>query len=91
MHKYRLTNAAADDLRSIIEYTYSEWGAEQVRTYKDQLETRFKLVAKRPLLGRSHIRLPEHIRYVLEGKHYIFYKQIAEGIEIIRVLHTTLS
>ena len=91
MSKYHLTNAAAKDLRSIIEYTYKEWGPEQVIIYKEQLKTRFGLLAKNPLLGRAHLRLPEHIYYVLEGKHYIFYKSVDDGIEIIRILHTRMD
>jgi len=88
---YFFTNAAAADLRSIIEYTFDKWGAEQVFTYKGRLESRFQLLAKFPEVGRTHIELPDHIFYVAEGKHYVFYKVIDEGIEIIRILHARMD
>jgi len=88
---YYLTNAAAADLREIIKYTLDQWGEEQVILYRDRLETRFALMAKFPELGRTHVELPDHIFYVTEGKHYVFYKVVDDGIEIIRLLHARME
>ncbi len=91
MPRYHLTNAAAEDLRGIIEYTLEEWGGEQVITYRDRLESRLKLLAKFPEVGRSNVNLPEHILYVVEGKHYVFYHVVDDGIEVIRFLHARME
>jgi len=87
MSHYYLTNAAENDLREIIEYTLNEWGIEQVFTYRDQLESRLAMLAKFPEIGRANINLPSHIYYVIEGQHYVFYRIVDDGIEILRLLH----
>ena len=87
MPHYHLTNAAAADLTSIVEYTLEEWGEEQVVTYRNRLDSRLKLLAKFPEVGRSHINLSEHVLYVVEGKHYVFYHIVEDGIEVLRFLH----
>jgi len=88
---YYLTNAAATDLRKIIEYTLDQWGEEQVFIYRDRLESRFNQIAKFPELGRTHVELPDHIFYVVEGKHYVFYKIVDNDIEIVRLLHARME
>lgn len=91
MPKYHLSKAAEDDLREIIEYTFAEWGIDQVFKYRDNLESRLETLAKFPEVGRKNINLPEHIFYVVEGKHYVFYKIVEEGIEVIRFLHSKMD
>jgi len=40
-----------------------------------------------PDIGRKHPKLATEIYYISEGKHYIFYKKVSDGIEILRFLH----
>ena len=40
-----------------------------------------------PDIGRKHPQLSSDVYYISEGKHYIFYRQCDEEIEILRFLH----
>lgn len=91
MPSYYLTNAAASDLQGIVEYTLETWGREQVLAHRRRLEDRLALLAQFPGVGRSHVNLPEHILYVVEGKHYVFYHVVDDGIEVLRFLHARMD
>ena len=84
---YFLSNAAEADLIDIFVYTLEEWGEDQVYTYKRQLESRFEAILLFPDIGRKHPKLPSNIYYLVEGKHYIFYKKVKNDIEVLRLLH----
>lgn len=85
--KYFLTKKAAIDFENIIKYTLEEWGLNQVSIYQNQLKNRLNAIVTFPDLGRKHPKLTTDIYYVSEGKHYIFYRQCDDGIEILRFLH----
>ena len=74
--QYFLSKAAEADLENIIKYTLEEWGEDQVYTYKRQLESRLEAIVMFPDIGRKHPKLPSNIYYIVEGKHYIFYKKV---------------
>lgn len=84
---YFLTKAAERDLIDIFVYTLDEWGEDQVYIYKRQLESRFEAILLFPDIGRKHPKLPSDIYYLVEGKHYIFYKKVKSDIEVLRLLH----
>ena len=85
--QYFLTKSAEADLFDIIQYTLQEWGEKQVYTYKRQLESRLDAILLFPDIGRKHPKLPANVYYLVEGKHYIFYKKLDQDIEILRFLH----
>jgi toxin ParE1/3/4 len=85
--QYFLTKSAEVDLIDIFKYTLEEWGEDQVYTYKRQLESRLEAILEFPDIGRKHPKLPSVIYYLVEGKHYIFYKKIENNIEVLRFLH----
>lgn len=89
--QYFLTKAAEADLVDIINYTLEEWGEDQVYTYKRQLESRLEAILIFPDIGRKHPRLPSSIYYLIEGKHYIFYKKVKKDIEVLRFLHHSMD
>ncbi len=87
LRKYWLTEAAAGDLIDIANYTLQTWGAEQLEVYRKRLENRLALLLKHPEMGRNHPLLKNDFRYVVEGRHYIFYREVNGGIEVLRFLH----
>lgn len=90
MASFRLTKAAKRDLIEISRYTLERWGAEQRRRYLTQLDARFGWLAKNPTLGTASDELkPGYWRY-REGRHVIFYRLSATGVDIIRVLHARM-
>lgn len=42
-----------------------------------------------PQSGRRRDELEPHLRSFPEGSYVVFYREIGEGIEIIRVLHSS--
>ena len=85
--KYFLTKKAEIDFEDIIKYTTEEWGINQVSIYSHQLKKRLNAIVIFPDIGRKHPQLSSDVYYISEGKHYIFYRQCDEEIEILRFLH----
>lgn len=86
--RYWLTRHAEADLEEISRYTLETWGEEQLLRYQLRLEKMLSMIVEFPELGRSHPMLHNDLRYVSEGKHYIFYRMVENGdIEVLRFLH----
>ena len=85
--KYWLTQSAEEDLAEIARYTFDTWGREQLEAYRQRLEQSIARLVDLPELGRNHPMLRSEFRYVVEGKHYIFYRRVTGGIEVLRFLH----
>ena len=85
--RYWLTGSAEKDLADIAKYTLETWGEEQLEIYRYLLEERLVLLVEFPELGRNHPMLRSDFRYVVEGKHYIFYRRVDVDIEVLRFLH----
>jgi len=48
-----------------------------------------ELIATRPQLGRRREELAPGLRSFPAGSYFIFYQPIADGIEVVRVLHAS--
>jgi toxin ParE1/3/4 len=53
----------------------------------DNINDKVKLIAESPYIGREREELAPGIRSFPAGRYLIFYRPIADGIEIVRVLH----
>lgn len=91
MTRFRLTKRAEQDLRSIGRYTQETWGILQRNSYLAKLDAAFHLLAQEPQRGRTcnDIR-PEYYKYRV-GSHLVFYRQSAEFLDIIRILHVCMD
>ena len=85
--QFFLTNKAEADLEHIVIYTINEWGEKQVYKYRAQLKSRLEAIVNFPDIGRKHPKLSSDVYYISEGKHYIFYRKVEDGIEVLRFLH----
>jgi len=85
--RYWLTRSAENDLADIAKYTIETWGEKQLEIYRHRLEKRLALLVEFSELGRNHPMLRSDFRYVVEGKHYIFYRRVNTDIEVLRFLH----
>ncbi|MEA2109032.1 MAG: type II toxin-antitoxin system RelE/ParE family toxin [Pseudomonadota bacterium] len=85
--RYWLTRAAENDLADIAKYTLETWGEKRLLIYRQRLEQRLDFLIEFPEMGRNHPMLRSDFRYMVEGKHYIFYHSIDIDIEILRFLH----
>jgi toxin ParE1/3/4 len=91
MVNFQLTELAKQDLRAIGRYTQTTWGREQRNTYLAKIDAAFQLLAVEPQLGKSCDDLRAGYRKYPVGQHLIFYRQSADRLEIIRILHQRMD
>jgi toxin ParE1/3/4 len=91
MKKFSITPQARADLKDISRYTDKKWGRQQRFNYIKQLQDRFSYLANKPQLGKRRDEITGSPYSYHEGRHVIFYRTTAEGIEIIRVLHDSMD
>jgi toxin ParE1/3/4 len=91
MVNFQLTELAKQDLRLIGRYTQITWGREQRNTYLAKIDAAFQLLAMEPQLGKSCDELRVGYRKYPVGRHLIFYRQSANSLEIIRILHQRMD
>lgn len=85
MSHYRLTPEAREDLDEIWLYIAAD-NPNAADGFLDTLYERFVLLAGQPLLGRARPELALHLRSFAVGNYVIFYRPMADGVEIARVL-----
>ena len=91
MVNFQLTELAKQDLRAIGRYTQTTWGRAQRNTYLAKIDAAFHLLSVEPQLGKSCDDLRAGYRKYPVGRHLIFYRQSADGLEIIRILHQRMD
>jgi toxin ParE1/3/4 len=52
------------------------------------IDRKFEALARRPLAGRPREELAVALRSAPVGRYVVFYVPVADGIEIVRVLHS---
>lgn len=94
----RLTSAARIDLAGIDNATAATWGEEQANRYLAFLSEVFAMIATEPMIGVAvdefpHVRLyvAKYSRRRASYGHRIFYREVEDGIRIIRILHTAMN
>ena len=87
MRDLKISRRADNDLASISQYTILNFGAEQARKYKDQLNACFASLLDNPHLGQSANEVMPKLRRIRQQAHVIFYLPTPESILIVRVLH----
>ncbi|WP_333608045.1 type II toxin-antitoxin system RelE/ParE family toxin [Arsukibacterium sp.] len=85
--KLIIAPAAKNDLREIYQYGLGTWGQAQSDSYLLAIKNRFWLLTEQPLIGVERPELLPHIRSLPIQSHILFYRVIANRVEIIRVLH----
>jgi toxin ParE1/3/4 len=91
MPRFRLTERAKADLRTIGRYTQATWGRAQRNRYLAWLDACFHLLAREPHLGRACDEIRAGYRKYHVGRHLIFYRESSAGVEIIRILHDRMD
>jgi toxin ParE1/3/4 len=83
----RLSRRAEADLLGISDHTLQAWGEDQAFRYIDALESFCRLLADNPALGRSCDDIRRGLRRMESGQHVVFYRKVAGGILVSRILH----
>ena len=74
------------DIFDIWEYIAEDSVAEADR-WVDRLDEKFSLWATQPEMGRSRDELEPGIRSFAFGRYVVFFAPLANGIDVVRVLH----
>ena len=91
MAELRLSKRAASDLAEIADYTIAEFGIDQARLYRDQLDACFRSLFANPQLGRSAEEIAPGLRRIRQQANVLFYRAEGEGLLIVRVLHHSMD
>ena len=91
MANYRLYPKAEADLEDIWRYSDENWGDKQADKYVDELEEVFYLLAENPLLCRERTELDQPVYIHNHAHHLIVYVITESGIDIVRLLHSSLD
>jgi toxin ParE1/3/4 len=77
---------ALGDLDDIWDHVAPE-NMQAAERLLDAIEAKLELLAERPLLGRARPELGADLRSFAHRPYLIFYRPLADGIEVLRVLH----
>lgn len=77
---------AAADIFDIWDHIAADSLAAADR-WVDKLDEKFQLLSSQPLMGREREELSASLRSFPFGRYMIFYVPIADGIDVVRVLH----
>ncbi len=91
MPELHLSRRAATDLAEIADYTINEFGIDQARLYRDQLQACFQSLLDNPQLGRSAEEVSPGLRRIRQQAHVVFYKYGQGELHIVRVLHHSMD
>ena len=56
-------------------------------TWVDELDEKMALWATQPMMGRARDELAPGIRSLAFGRYVVFFEPLADGIDVVRVMH----
>lgn len=83
----RISARADADIDSIAKYSAETWGHLQADVYLTELQAGLDFLAQNPLMGRACDSIQPGLRRYEVEKHVVFYRIVADGIRVVRVLH----
>ena len=91
MARFVLSPRAQADLDKIWDYSAEAWGDDRTERYIHEVWQAIKSVAKNPRHGSScdDIRTG-YFKYAI-GSHFLFYRLIPDGIDVVRILHQRMD
>lgn len=84
---YRLSPRATQDLEDIWLYTFNNWSRDQADRYHRSLVAEIASLASGTRKGRPDTVRPGLIKRLC-GSHVIWYRDLPDRLEVIRVLHS---
>lgn len=96
MSGFSLTAAARKDMLQIGRFAEQKWGKRQERgqrnKYLRQLDDAFRLLARRPEIGKAVDQLKPGYKQLTQGSHLIFYRVSSDNqIVVVRILHNSMD
>jgi toxin ParE1/3/4 len=88
MRTVKVAVTAEEDLRKIWAYV-AERNPEAASKLIKEIADKFVVLRDYPQLGREQMRLLVNLRSFVVKDYFIFYQPFDDGIEILRVLHSS--
>lgn len=88
---WRWSPTAESEVADIWRYSVRTWDVEQADRYLSQLESAVMRLAEHPQMGRIRPELGNDLRSFVEGQHVLFYRVVADYLEVARVLHRSMD
>ncbi|ABD52941.1 type II toxin-antitoxin system RelE/ParE family toxin [Jannaschia sp. CCS1] len=79
------------DLIGIYDYTSDTWGLDQADKYLDELHGRISGLVTGATVSRSAEEVGPGLRRALAGQHVVFFREDAETVKVVRVLHQRMD
>lgn len=90
MNQVTYSPKAQQDISDIWDYTAETWGVEQADRYVDGIDDASTLLANGKRQGREVDIRAGYLKYAV-GKHFVFFRAVDTGIEVIRILHQSMD
>jgi len=91
MTRCLLRPRAQRDLNDIWNYSAASWSVSQAETYIRKIQRVCSMLAEDPRLGRPCEDIRAGYRKFRAGSHFVFYRIIEDGIDVVRVLHERMD
>jgi toxin ParE1/3/4 len=88
---YVLSRRAEADLDEIWDFSANTWGRDQANRYVEVLRDDMRRLASDPSRGRTVTFGRGTYHRYKSGSHVIFYRAIARGVRIVRILHESMD
>jgi toxin ParE1/3/4 len=80
------TRIAEEDLIEIWIYIATE-NPEAADNLLDRIDAKCQMLAENPKLGQARPDISPELRYFPVGRYLILYREIQDGIELVRIIH----
>lgn len=91
MTNYVLSPEAARSIAEIDAYTAKQFGPKQAVRYLESLLDRLEFIAEDPQRGMHRPELNIGCFSYFVGSHTIYYRVVAEYVQVIDVLHQSME
>lgn len=78
---------AERDLREQWKYVARESSTDRANAFLNNTLNKLELLAERPSIARLRSDLQPDLRSYPVGQYIVFYLPLADGIEVVRVIH----
>lgn len=91
MSTYILSEKALEDINAIWIYTAEHWSVEQADRYYNAIFDEIEYSIQNYDMARDFGKIRTSYKYVKVKSHLIFFKEINNEIEVVRVLHERMD
>jgi toxin ParE1/3/4 len=89
--KFRITEAAYQDLNDIWVYTFQEWSENQADKYFESIIQAIEFFSENKEKAKKLKNQKSEFYYFKALSHYVFFKYGNDQIEVIRILHKMMD